>query len=119
MLNRPTNRLTICLTVGLTALARFAPYSLNIHVTQANRPTGENLYLCAGIVQHTKGGLVALDGGDVDDGTALGNVGHSCLSNAEVGQDIAVEGEFQPLPGDILKIVNILACKQQHEVAHS
>ncbi len=51
-------------------------------------------YLSASIVQHAKGRLVALDGGYVDDGTPLGNVGHSSLSNREVGQDVAVEGEL-------------------------
>lgn len=52
------------------------------------------MYLGAGIVQHPKGWLVALDGVDVDDGTAFGHVGHSCLCYTEVGQNIAVEGEL-------------------------
>ena len=51
-------------------------------------------YLSASIVQDAKGRLVALDGGYVDDGTPLGDVGHRSLSNSEVGQDVAVEGEL-------------------------
>ena len=102
------------LTVCLTTMARLAYYSLSIHRTQASTPAesaGANFYLRAGVIQHPKGWLVALDGADVDDGTALGHVRHSRLSYTEVGQDVAVEGELQPLPGDILKLVNILTCK--------
>ena len=66
-------------------------------------------YLGASIVQHSKGWLVALNGVDVDDGAALGHVGHCCLRHTEVGQDVAVEGELQPFPRDVLKLLHILA----------
>lgn len=66
-------------------------------------------YLGASIVQHSKGRLVALDGVDVDDGAPLGHVGHRCLGHREVGQDVAVEGELQPFPGDVLKLLHVLA----------
>lgn len=66
-------------------------------------------YLGASIVQHSKRWLVALDGVDVDDGAALGHVGHSRLGHREVGQDVAVEGELQPFPRDVLKLLHILA----------
>ena len=69
-------------------------------------------HLGASVVQHSKAGLVALDGGNVDDGTALGHVRYSCLSHTEVGQDVAVEGKLQSLPGDVLKLLNVLALER-------
>ena len=50
-----------------------------------------------------------MDGADVDDRTALAHVLDSSLSDAEVVEDVAVEGELQSLPADVLKVVHALA----------
>ena len=65
--------------------------------------------LSAGVVHDSWGGGISLDRADVDDGAALAHVLHSSLSHREVVQNVAVEGELQPLPRDVLKALYGLA----------